>query len=120
VNTLTPNRNSSESATPKVGTQYRTSRRSALYPTITTRSPTRYTATNQPCVAASSERVAVRSRICTKCTTKSTQKQRAFDATVSPMYLQHESGACCHANRVAEVHAARNAGGGGRGESPHP
>jgi hypothetical protein len=89
VKTLTTSRISSESGTPKVGGQYRTSRRRALYPTSTRKSPTRYTAANQPCVAASSERVAVRSRICTRCTTKSAQKQRAFDATVWPMYLQH-------------------------------
>jgi hypothetical protein len=92
VKILTMNRHSSESGTPKVGTQYTTSRRRALYPTSNRKSPTRYTAANQPCVAASSERVAVRSKICTRCTTKSTQKQRAFDATVSPMYLQHARG----------------------------
>ncbi len=90
---LTRNRTSSESGTPRRGGQYTTSRRRALYPTSTTKSPTRYTAANQPRVAASSERVAVRSRICTRCTTKSTQKQRAFDAAVSPMYLRHASGA---------------------------
>ena len=92
--TLQPNQLSSESGTPVRGIQYRTSRRRALYPTSTRKSPTRYTAANQPRVAASSESVAVRSRICTRCTTKSTQKQRAFDAAVSPMYLQHASGAC--------------------------
>ena len=93
MKTLAPNRISSEIGTPRPGGQYRTSRRRALYPTITSKSPTRYTAANQPCVAASSERVAFRSKICTRCTTKSTQKQRAFDAAVSPMYLRHASGA---------------------------
>ena len=84
---LLMNRTSSETGTPNFGIQYRTSRRRALYPTSTTRSPTRDTAANQPRVAASSETVAVRSKICTRCMTKSTQKQRVFDTALSPMYL---------------------------------
>ena len=122
METLTPNRTSSESGTPNFGIQCRKSRRKALYPTSTRKSPTRYTAANQPCVAASSESVAVRSKICARCTTKSTQKQRVFDAAVSPMYLQHASGlgACRYASRLGTVARARTAGGGRRGEPVHP
>jgi hypothetical protein len=121
VNTFAMNRASSEIGTPVRGGQYRTSRRTALYPTSTTRSPTRYTASNQPRVGASSERVAVRSRICTRCTTKSTQKQRAFDAAVSPMYLAaRECSFAAMRTEWAEVSAALTAGCGWRGESAHP
>jgi hypothetical protein len=120
VKTLQRSRHSSESGTPSFGGQYRKSRRRALYATSTRKSPTRYTAANQPRVAASSESVAVRSKICARCTTKSTQKQRAFDATVSPMYLRHEWSFAAMRTEWAEVSAARTAGAGGRGESAHP
>jgi hypothetical protein len=49
MKTLMTNRLSSEIGTPKVGGQYTMSRRRSFYPTSIRKSPTRYTAANQPC-----------------------------------------------------------------------